>query len=90
MKNVVREALHALILALGKDESNGPVPNRTMETQSETKMPLPHQAMTLSMDYRIWRGTPWSAMGYGQGHGEMNRVNFASLPFRDCETRQKR
>lgn len=90
MKNVVRETLHALIPTPGTDESNGPVPNKTMETHSETKMPLPHHAITLSMCCRIWRGTPWSAMGYGQRHVEVNRVNFVRLPFPDCENRRKR
>ena len=55
----MRETLHALTLTLGKDESNGPVPNRTIDAQSETKIPLPHQTMSLSMLCLIW----WGANG---------------------------
>src|SRR5215510_1157244 len=84
MKNVVRETLQVRIPALGKDQSKGPVPSRTMEKQSETNIPLPHHAMTLSMCSRNIEGHSMESNGAqsrAQEDEDQNQLRRAPAPL---------
>src|SRR5215510_262158 len=83
MKKVVRETLQARTPAPGKDRPNGPVPNRIIEKQSATNMPLPHQAMTLSMCCRTMEGHSMECNGTrsrAQENGRQKKPNQLRMP----------